>query len=425
MDDASLGRLFLGLDAERLEEAQYYARAARVATHFTSRRLKYLDIGGIGRYGGALVFREHDENNVPVRKILVKYSHSLEGDEALRNEAEWLGRLRGAEHIVQMIPLAETNLNVSGTGKRPAIALEFLPYGTARMLIIKCQELRGRLPNRLLWHVMLCLARQMTAMAFPPNRGPDASVLPEQIQPGGDQLPLTHNSAHLTNLMIGDFTPTRDHDLIPIFKLIDFGHGRLEDDVATAVNQNSLNAAYLLMSLAMPELTSEQLIKGTIEGRTYHNYILKEINLTSVVEIKTCANKDFLYHDDIDELLQDLIALMCSRHYRPAVADIVVIAEHAVRERNLGSSDDEIRRLVQALILDGDVIGGPLDAPLPENQLGTSLQGLITAAERAGGDLEWMIAEPDEPAQAQGPTLFQTFNDMLARMQNTSADDVD
>ncbi|KAI2782495.1 hypothetical protein F4815DRAFT_443016 [Daldinia loculata] len=126
MDYDLIGRLLLSLPAADAENARMAALADRISTYFTrNENLIYRGVVGIGRHGGAILFL--DKRRHPFRKIVVKYSLSDEADADLRNEAQFLEMLRGAEHIGQMIPLAEATLNVSGTGKRPTLALDFIP----------------------------------------------------------------------------------------------------------------------------------------------------------------------------------------------------------------------------------------------------------------------------------------------------------
>lgn len=194
MDDSFLGRFFLGLNTEDFYEAKNAAVADQIARNFTvNPKLKYLGLAGVGRRkqdpvphvayllahlgfhkfyililtidGGALLFGDMDDDGKVLRKIVVKYSLNQAADDDLRNEANFLNMLSGAEHIAQIIPLAETDLNIAARGRRPTIALEYIPHGAIRQFrqrfclyhadMLK-QNIAVHIPNRILWRIMLC-----------------------------------------------------------------------------------------------------------------------------------------------------------------------------------------------------------------------------------------------------------------------------
>ncbi|KAI0104094.1 hypothetical protein F4776DRAFT_488153 [Hypoxylon sp. NC0597] len=430
-DDAQDFRTFfssLGLHSrDQLNESET-ALANEVATYFTSQRLRYVDIAGLGRHGGALVFKEEDENNAEIRRIIIKYSIGEEADIDLVNEAYCLEMLRGAEHIVQIIPIDGASLNVSGTGRRPTMALEFIPYGTAHVLLQKIRICQTYLPNRLLWRILLCLARQLTAMAYPPRGEPNAPVSSERIVPGSASFGLTQNSCHLNNFVLGDLSPDAEHSLVPIVKLIDFGRGKMAP-AQEAYYANLSGAGYMVMALASPELTSVE--RNRHFRKSYNDYELKH-GPNAGEMITTSAHPDFLARQDLDPLLQDTIARMLSQflNERPDLAELVQICEDAVAHRELADfenehtipelrnweTDDGIRQLVQTLILDADVPGGPL----PDNQqqieqdsqMGASLQGLGTPTLDRSTSQQTVAA-----AVADQPTLFGTFTQTVNMMR--------
>ncbi|KAI0470675.1 hypothetical protein GGR56DRAFT_683716 [Xylariaceae sp. FL0804] len=111
-----------------------------VANHFThvNRDLVFQDFAGIGRHGGALIFRENErhitggplrsllrrqqqqQRRHNIRRLVVKYSlgalspdeqSAMDADAQLRNEHRWLQLLRGAEHVVQLVDLPGTALH--------------------------------------------------------------------------------------------------------------------------------------------------------------------------------------------------------------------------------------------------------------------------------------------------------------------------
>ncbi|KAI0965454.1 hypothetical protein F4678DRAFT_485279 [Xylaria arbuscula] len=176
-----------------------------VAQHFTQNpAIEFVGFAGVGRHGGALILAEKNEQGELQRKMVVKYSlGKLTGDpksnadEDLRNEFYWLERLRGAEHIVRLVPFADCTLKLPGISdgektyedskgkgkerddalrkqvkggddksgrkvassrarKCPTFALEYLPNGQVSDTIEKIKRDKDMIPNRILWRVWLC-----------------------------------------------------------------------------------------------------------------------------------------------------------------------------------------------------------------------------------------------------------------------------
>ncbi|KAI0842773.1 hypothetical protein F5Y06DRAFT_73330 [Hypoxylon sp. FL0890] len=433
MDTSYLRSLWGRVDPMDYVEAEQAALADHVATYFMSRRLKYLDVAGIGRHGGALVFREHDRNNIPRRKIIIKYSLSEEADEDLQNEARCLELLRGAEHIVQIIPLAGANLDISGTGRRPTLALEFLSHGTAGSFLHRLNAYGVRIPNRLLWRILLCCARQLTAMAYPPQGGPNAPVVSERINPNVAPVGLTQNSCHLNNLVIGDLTPgSAEHGLAPIFKLIDFGRGRMTDAMG-GYEANLFGAGCMILTLAAPDIPAQDLVA---DWQSIWNEYELQVHPNAPEIVMTCAHRAFLDRQDLDPLLQDLVARMLS-HFRddkPDLAELVQTCEDAVANRRVEDFDNNnrlsreakemesdywIRELVRVIILDADVAGGPLEheRPIQDTQMGTSLQGGLAAT--MGQTLLPGVGRRPPARQTERQTLYEGFNRQVNRTRGS------
>ncbi|KAI8633890.1 hypothetical protein F5Y19DRAFT_471148 [Xylariaceae sp. FL1651] len=257
-------------------------------TYFTfNPKLRFLGFAGLGRHGGALLLEEKDELGVALRKLVVKYSLGelsndiyRNSDDDLRNEHGWLSMLRGSEHIVKLVDLADTSIALPGvsngeddevdtfagsfmgllmgaagvspppvaapapppapTGpqrprrKCPTFALEYLEGGTLRNFQERAANAGTWIPNRLLWKIWLCMVRQCVAMAYPPNIPDDSyhgQEHRERIIPDEQIYGLTQNSGHLDNFLFGSQSSQLDieHGAVPILKLIDFGRGRVED----------------------------------------------------------------------------------------------------------------------------------------------------------------------------------------------------
>lgn len=178
---------------------QQKALGREVAAVFTRNPAnQFLGFAGVGRHGGALILQENDAQGQMRRKAVVKYSlGELTGDEEsdadadLRNEFRWLQILRGAEHIVRLVPFADCKLTIPGMSNGqatypearwqwneieehvnallegrspvtqrarqcPTFALEFLPNGQLSDTVRKLQFEWINIPNRILWRIWLC-----------------------------------------------------------------------------------------------------------------------------------------------------------------------------------------------------------------------------------------------------------------------------
>lgn len=107
--------------AQREAEDEENTRLAEeVSRYFTSNpRLQYVAPAGIGRHGGVLLLRENDDKGELVRRFVVKYSLNEKEDDDLRNEYRFLKRMRGAEHVGQLIELAEASLELRSLVNAP------------------------------------------------------------------------------------------------------------------------------------------------------------------------------------------------------------------------------------------------------------------------------------------------------------------
>ncbi|KAI1383726.1 uncharacterized protein F4822DRAFT_433666 [Hypoxylon trugodes] len=361
-------------DIENIRKA---ADVDAVGVYFTKNpKLQYIGVAGIGRHGGALLFREWDDGDVPVRRIVVKYSLHAKVDANLRNETQWLERLRGAEHIGQIIPLADAQLDVTGTGKRPTIALEFIPHGTAQDFR---EKMLGEglviLQSQFLWRILLCLVRQVVAMAYPPEAPAGAPVTRERILPGVEPFALTQNSSHLNNLMIDELmVGDDDHGMVPRFKLIDFGRGNAEGTFKEAYLDNVWALGHMIIALAVPGLGYGEMAKAEDDLSTI--YELQE-PIEGKTKMRTGAHPEFCEIEVMDVTLRDLIVRCMARNsmFVPSMEELLEKCEQAVKNRKPEDyfndefseadkeleMDETIRLYVQRFILDADVTGGPAD----------------------------------------------------------------
>ncbi|TGJ87343.1 hypothetical protein E0Z10_g1491 [Xylaria hypoxylon] len=278
-----------------------------VASHFTSNpKFKFVGHAGLGRHGGTLILSEEASAEQEARHIIIKYSYGSlspdkksDADEDLRNEYRWLKRLRGAEHIGQLIDLADCSLLIPGLSdgedtyeesvqrqkdeeaaaddgsqpptaapvrRCPTFALEYLTYGTMWNFHLKLFR-SGQLwiPSRLLWRIWLCMVRQCVGMAFPPDI-PDDEYVGQVIREVMQDKPyssIAQNSSHAENFMfsVAADLPGNEHEPdLPMVKIIDFGRGKIEDGEAAqrrlpeniveyASKKNLFGAAQVMMRL--------------------------------------------------------------------------------------------------------------------------------------------------------------------------------
>ncbi|KAI1653106.1 hypothetical protein F4813DRAFT_375838 [Daldinia decipiens] len=397
MDYDLIGRLLLSLPAGDAETARMAALADKISTYFTpNENLVYRGVAGIGRHGGAIIFL--DRRRHPSRKIVVKYSISDQADADLRNEAQFLEMLRGAEHIGQTIPLAEATLNVSGTGKRPTLALDFIPYGTIYAFRSRMDRTHYRVPSRFLWRAFLCLVRQVLAMAFPPQGGPDEPLRRERFHQHRP-LGVVQNSPHGNNVIIGDLTSDDfEHSLAPILKLIDFGRGEILRDEEGAIYDNIGNIGVLFIIIFERRL-DESYLDNIPELGWQYEFVDRQTGENR--RIGTAAPPFFTESKYIDVELRDLVVrcMAVSSDNTPSLEELVGEAERGVAkgpedivyedtavDPRQTETDEMIRNLVQRFILDAGTIeeeAATLNRRTVNHHLGTTLLG-INATTRPG-----------------------------------------
>ncbi|KAK6833465.1 hypothetical protein PG987_008159 [Apiospora arundinis] len=160
--------------------------------------------------------------SAPPKPFILK--RSLHDDDLFQilNEIKTLRILRGAAHIVQLMDGCDRNFddpNLPG----PSIAMEYLENGSFGAFLQRCITAQVRLPNRVLWCIILCLIRANVAMTWPP-RGKELD--PEKLETVSQRTaptPYAHNDLHLENIMFGNMDPdVAEHSMFPRLKLIDF-----------------------------------------------------------------------------------------------------------------------------------------------------------------------------------------------------------
>ncbi|KAI0439645.1 hypothetical protein F4803DRAFT_564378 [Xylaria telfairii] len=321
------------------------------------------------------------------RKFVVKYSYGnlaldeqSDADNDLRNEYQYLKRLRGAEHIVQLIDFPDCSLNLPGISdgeatyeesvqkqkdeaaaaaadgsqpttvspirRCPTLAIEYITYGTAYDFKKRVHK-SGKflIPSQLLWKIWLCLVRQCVAMAFPPDI-PDDQYVGQLIREVMEDRPyafITQNSPHLANFLFNGTTdiPGDEHEPdLPLVKLIDFGRGRIEDGESESAlrrspdspeeyanKKNLSGAADVLMRLCCLDSRREQ------DFQLHKNPIpYTWTDETGTHTTQTRAPRILRTNIFIDDNLRHLLARVMAHPYalKPSLREVLSETEKAI-----------------------------------------------------------------------------------------------
>ncbi|KAI1410364.1 kinase-like protein [Hypoxylon sp. FL1857] len=186
-----------------------------------------------GKHGVAVVIKYMDPSE-PREYFVIKraYDETGNGHEILENEIDWLRRLRGAPHVVQMLNI---DPNPFESLSRPTLFLEYVRFGTLAHFIDRASARDRPIPNRVLWSFFTCLARACIAMAWPDRGVEGEPEMNEEFPPDWEtkpQMQLIHGDLHPDNILIGDLIPNADEHLIaPILKIADWGLARRVPDL--------------------------------------------------------------------------------------------------------------------------------------------------------------------------------------------------
>ncbi|KAI0019477.1 hypothetical protein F4780DRAFT_447680 [Xylariomycetidae sp. FL0641] len=315
-----------------------------------------------GRHGGTLLFNEETDSGELMRRLVVKYSLDPEEDEMLYNEADALEMLRGAEHIGQLVAIGynrwvEVPTPKPGERTTPYFVLEFIPNGTAMMLLEKLRDspennVEG-IPNRVLWSILLCLVRTCIAMAYPPNGPINGPVHRETYDPDKEPINLTQNSSHLRNIMFADPKPDPEHHGYPLVKLIDFGRARIEGpetmkefryfqpDIGTKMNFWA--TGQIMQQLCLPHWPEEELDEA-LEGDTTYEWTGPDGETHAVLTDAHAALRDSEWLDP--ELRMLLVRMLSNKlHDIPELAEVLEQCERAVATKTADAYADLPRGL--------------------------------------------------------------------------------
>ncbi|KAI1632908.1 hypothetical protein F4809DRAFT_57695 [Biscogniauxia mediterranea] len=114
--------------------------------------------------------------------------------------------------------------------------MEFIPGGT---LDDFKREVGEEIPTAVLWRIFLCLVKACVAMAYP-TKSTASGLVEEEIYPDVEPDNLAHCNLHPRNVLFHGYDPnTREHELSPIVKLVDFEHAQRLDKTES-VNKQSV-----------------------------------------------------------------------------------------------------------------------------------------------------------------------------------------
>ncbi|KAI0023920.1 hypothetical protein F4780DRAFT_776150 [Xylariomycetidae sp. FL0641] len=339
--------------------------------------------------GGALVFnRWSGVDGRFRRRFVVKHLGSADTyNIAAQREFDMLERLRGAQHIVQLVGPGRAEVN-----GRLVIVMEFVGHGTLRAMLERFQD-RGRgVPERILWCIFLCLTRACIAMSFPPRGAENEPVQRETPPPGREPTTsICHNDMHFENVMIDEIVlGDPEHSVVPLFKVIDFGVATaLQEDMgsfgeasspaygdeAIAYDGDAWEANILSVGELMSGLAIGEDVLGATTGRSVTLLATGTSGSSAVPPVFTTRAPAELDAAPVSAALRGLVArcLAAAAEERPGREELLEACEAAVYDerrwwggdsadasyyhhsgRVVYETDRAVRDAVQELLLDAD-----------------------------------------------------------------------
>ncbi|KAK7960287.1 hypothetical protein PG988_011501 [Apiospora saccharicola] len=212
-------------DAGRLDPWSEEGIEASLKKHFNGDKkrhgLKYRRIVGQGMYGIAALLQ--DVRKDPPKSYIIKRAKQLKAIDDLRNEINTLRRLRGAAHITKIVKFKDRGYDEADELPGPYMILDYLENGSFREFFQRCRREGVRVPNRVLWNILLCcklspfiwpwtctaanatdsilpVVRACIALTWPLRRGEGAADEREEIPAQrGPTAAYAHNDLHMGN----------------------------------------------------------------------------------------------------------------------------------------------------------------------------------------------------------------------------------
>ncbi|KAK8023919.1 hypothetical protein PG993_011985 [Apiospora rasikravindrae] len=192
---------------------------------------------GQGGYGVAALVADVRDQELPPRLMVVKRAFPGKGTEkSMRTEISWLQilawRSRYTTSFVWEIgDLFRSRARYLNGLPGPTIVTEYVENGTFENFFDKTCESPEPVPNRILWSILLCGIRACIGMMWPIRAPHKAPTEIEIIDPSRPPLMLQHSDIHMNNVIFGELQHgSEEHDLVPAYKLIDFGVARDVDE---------------------------------------------------------------------------------------------------------------------------------------------------------------------------------------------------
>ncbi|KAI0542143.1 hypothetical protein GGR58DRAFT_527223 [Xylaria digitata] len=459
-------------------------------------RYEFEKVAGQGGSGIAICFRDKEAGPDEFSRFIIK-TVVLGDNKEIADEKKWLDRLRWAEHIVTPITLDPDPLagprqkgELSILFSKPYLIIEYIENGTLDNFLIKRRAAGlGHLPNRVLWDLFLCrksakshvayrkewncalppgltlreVVKACIAMAWPPDqmsypRGPKhkrREALPPSANapPAGD---LIHSDMNLGNLMFGeraDGEPLpeeqpsgREHHIVPILKLIDFGNAmevtapealparksfdtelglakKMEKDAAklAGIGKSSTDGRGLLRSVA----TDLNILEiGVVMGRLITNDftnpragVLREIMIELYEEMSETVN----YSLDYDIFWLVARCLACDPNLRPRLSHLLDLLEHYTSTKKYPSlpeeSDANIRRMMERFIFDANAqdLADLVILVSPDSSPAADVSALSWWSSQHGVSIMSIESRPADPAvvPSGGAPLGSTKNPVV------------
>ncbi|RYP43487.1 hypothetical protein DL768_009904 [Monosporascus sp. mg162] len=313
--------------AEYLENLQNNQTNGNGFFNANPQKFTFIERISEGGAGETFLFSENDEARGQIRRVAVKVA-LFEGNEpSIRNELHWLKMMRNSRHIVDGIEVDQSGLD------SPILVTEYLPYGPLYDMQRRVIWTGRKVPNRFLWRIFLCS--------------------------------YDCREQELTFDVVGDLFPNEaEHNMSPIFKLIDFGDAKTLDARASndpderrlgekvGIARNIYDIGLVMMLLATGTLDEDE------------SFGSETLNLLDFPLIATSANRalaDAAMDNDLKCLISWCIAKKPAQ--RPSLESLHNLCQTALEGRTaafyandltLGphETDEQLRSFVQDMILD-------------------------------------------------------------------------
>ncbi|KAI5925668.1 kinase-like domain-containing protein [Camillea tinctor] len=337
-----------------------------VKSYFTdSNRFEFEKPVGSGSYGFGLLFNEKKQGGTNQRFVIKRAFH---GQHYLMQESDILHKLEHADHIVNLVhldpnPLEGNDLEEGILG--PYIIMEYLENGTINDFTFRTR--RVGVPNRVLAWIFLCLTRACIGMAYPPGVNPDGSRQEEVVDPSRKPSSLAHFDMHSSNLMFGSVDPSsREHNLMPILKLIDFGCSS-ERETPILPIQGVVNSYDIPLNLAQYRTQGDTSPGVQVNIKDIANVVIllawqrifaSDPELRALIQ-NQASNPGL----DPEMRLQMMRCIAADPENRPKLDDLVTRLQQVVNDRRTAGnntpgspeSDAAMQRYVQRYVLNAPV----------------------------------------------------------------------